>query len=193
MGKTSLPFPLGKTYFDGNTVDTAVHNSLGWVGQTYDVLTGLDGKTLTRVIAVKNGSGITLPKGTPVQLDAGLNEIVGCAAGYNQQVGVVDYTLNSSGCPANDYCYVAVKGPFKVRTPDAMAAGTHWTAGDRLTAKTLAASTVAVSAGIIGRVAATDAAHGVALIDGTIGRAAEAATTGETASLKQLILEVNFG
>jgi hypothetical protein len=190
---TSLPFPLGKTYFQGETVDTNVHNLLGWVGQSYLVHTGLDGKTLTTVIAVKNGSGITIPKGTPVQLDAGLNEIVGVAAGYNQQCGVVDYTLNSTGCRANDYCYVAVKGPFKALTPDAMAAGTHWTSGDRLTAKTLAASTVAVSAGIIGRVAATDAAHGVALIDGTIGRAAEAATTGETATLKQLVLEVKFG
>jgi hypothetical protein len=190
---TNLPFDLGKTYFDGRTVDTAVAAQLGFVGQCYWVLTGLSGKTKSRVRVVKNGSGVTLKAGNPVQLNGNKTQITGLAAAFNGKCGVVDYGLNSSGVPANDYCYVCEEGPWRDRTPDAMTTAQERADGTPLTAKTLAASTNATSAGLVGRTTApTDATHAMQIIDGTVARAISACTSGETATLKNIYLDVKW-
>lgn len=76
-------------------------------------------------IAVRNTSGGVLAAGTAVKFKAAaiLDEVDGPAATGAALLGVVDEYLPSSGCAANDICWVVVAGPTAITSTATLAAG----------------------------------------------------------------------
>lgn len=191
MGNTSTPFPVGQTYFKGETVDTDAYEYVGFIGQTYAYKTGIGGgNVLSCIRVVKNSSGVALPGGKPVQLNANRTEIIGFGSSYGQKAAAVDGYL-SDPVPDGDLCYVFEEGPALILTPDVLGAG-NFASGDPLTAKTIAASTNATSAGFVKRLSSSNATDVMAYLDGTVARAISAATTDETDTLKAVFMDIKW-
>lgn len=168
----NLPFPIGTTYFDGQTADTTTTTATNLEGKEYEIedliyasSTFSATKTqrtarLKRVRIMRNVSGVALLPGlmcTP-QLSGVFLE--GRAIGYTSvgSAGIVtnpaygvDEFLPSAGCPNNDLFYATVSGPFlgisSAATADFQGGTTQIVVGDWLVAATAAASTTSTTAG----------------------------------------------
>ncbi len=166
----NLPFPIGTTYFDGQTADTTTETAINLEGKEYEVedlnyvpATFSATKTLRtgrykRVRIVRNVSGVALIAGNLAQAsNAGTDGryLLGRAIGYTNvppnatlntpPVFGIDEFLPSAGCPNNDLFYATIQGPFlgfsSPLTADFQGGTTQIVVGDWLVAATGAATT----------------------------------------------------
>lgn len=193
----NLPFPIGKTFFDGQTIATAdVTASKSLEGREYwiedldysaSVPTRRSG-LLKRVRVVRNNSGIALlPKRLAIlENTAGVygGRVDGmCRLGYGSTTlpavaFPIDEFLPTAGVPNNDLFYITVEGPAVVLTALANM-GADVAVGDWLVHAT-AATSQATTAGRFTTNALTAADTGLTAYredDRRIGRAMSAMTS----------------
>lgn len=132
----NLPFPIGTTYFDGQTADTTTTTATNLEGKEYEVedlnyvpATFSATKTLRtaflkRVRIVRNVSGVSLAGGylvAPQQSGTDGRFYLGRVNGYstigntgatNNPYYGLDEFLPTAGVPNNDLCYATIEGPF---------------------------------------------------------------------------------
>lgn len=140
MKMDDLPFPLGTTYFDGQTADTTTKEALNLEGKEYlteDILVSAIGGAsfsstkllrtayLKRVRIMRNVSGVALQGGylaAPQEGGTDGRYFLGRVNGYSN-VGAkdaqqtipaygIDEFIPSAGVPNNDLFYATVEGPF---------------------------------------------------------------------------------
>lgn len=137
MKMEELPFPIGTTYFDGQTADTTTKEATNLEGKEYLVedlnfssATFSSTKTqrtayLKKVRIMRNVSGVVLAGGYLCTPQAGGTDgrfFMGRTDGYatiggsiptaTQPAYGIDEFLPSGGVPANDLFYATVEGPF---------------------------------------------------------------------------------
>lgn len=200
----STPFSLGKTYYDGRTVDTSNYGGVNLEGQvcTFTNINVLSGATTVRTPLedgpiqarlVRNVSGINLLPGRLVIYAAGYNDRR--VDGYSYQdfqrvAGVVDPFLPSTGVPNGDVFWLVIEGTVPVRRALSNSAADD-AENDVLYAIT-AATSQATTAGRftrwVGTFTAAQTTDGSAfnLANNNIGRAMSACTTAGTNQLKNV-------
>lgn len=160
MNNADLPFPIGKTFYNGGTIDS---NNLGGAeheGREFQVKDEIPaaGGIMTRrsgrirhVRCVRNKSGIALlPKRLATEKAGTLGCQVdgyGCVGGQ-QPVYLIDEFLPAAGVPNNDLFYVVTKGPATGLSDLAAGANNPINQGDALVALT-AVTSQATTAGRI--------------------------------------------
>ena len=176
------PFPRGRTFYNGETIDT---NDLGGVnleGKEYkheDTVNGTGLYVTLRV--VRNVSGITLHPKRLVRYKTGFfgRRVDGYTTTTNEQGYPIDDAY-VNGIANNDLFYVIVEGPCKIKNGTTQATTSVVTEKDPLSGLTSAASTGAstTDAGRIRTVdtsgATTPLATGILSV---VGRAMSAAAT----------------
>lgn len=200
----STPFGLGKTYYEGRTVDTSNYGGINLEGQvvTFTNINILSGNTSVRTTLedgpiqarlVRNVSGITLLPGRLVIYKAGQNDkrVDGYSSTTSQRVaGVVDPFLPSTGVPNGDLFYAIIEGTIPVRRALSNSAADD-AEGDTLYAIT-AATSQATTAGRftrwVGTFTAAETTDGgaYAISQNNIGRAMSACTTAGTNTLQNI-------
>lgn len=192
------PFPRGKSYYQGQTIDANNLPGVHLEGQDCVFLNTDPSTTINRrnqgdvrAIIVRNTSGITLSAKRVVKWASGYRgrRVDGYANVDHEEVaGVVDDHVGSGGVQANDLFWLIVEGECLIQTPMTGAGFNGDVAvGDILTALTAAAST-GTTAGRFQRWNGTFTA--TQTTDGTLGnilanrfaRAMSAKTTGNTNS-----------
>ncbi len=137
MKQDDLPFPIGTTYFDGQTADTTTKEALNLEGKeyltedlnysnpTFSSTKTLRTAYLKKVRIMRNVSGVTLAPGYLCQPQAGGTDgrfFLGRADGYARIGGAIptatypaygiDEFLPTTGVLANDLFYATIEGPF---------------------------------------------------------------------------------
>jgi hypothetical protein len=123
------PFPRGKTFYDGNTIDS---NNLGgvnlegkeWVFEDVDPRSPVGSNRTNRYVRcriVRNVSaGVLLPKFLVGSAGVGgnlLGRVDGKTTTTAQNVvGAVDEYLPAAGVPVNDLFWLVIKGPALITT-----------------------------------------------------------------------------
>lgn len=185
----------GKTFYDGNTIDTADYGGIHIEGSVrqfkdYDIVADstflkLRSARMVTCILVRNVSGIALLPGRLVRWQAAQRGKR--VDGYTtttaaEAAGVVDEWLPTAGVPNGDLFWLTVDGPTLVRTDLTGDTDTNFSEGDILVAIT-AVTSQATTAGRVRQADFTGAATGATLADqitNRIGRAMSANTTGQT-------------
>lgn len=196
---------LGKTYYDGRTIDTSNYgNSVDYEGQpaTYrNIVTPSTGQTLVLPLnggaimarVVRNVSGINLLPGRIAIYAAGFDRkrVDGYTSTTAQRgAGIVDPWLPSTGVPNGDLFLLIEDGTVPVRRALSNSAADD-AEGDLLYAIT-AATSQATTAGRftrwVGTFTAAETTDGssVSIIRNSIGLAMSACTTAGTNSLKNV-------
>ncbi len=195
------PFPIGSTFYEGASIDTANYGGLQWEGTTWEEedwnLTMFPASTAgarqartnrRRVLMiVRNVSGITLlPKRLVTLQKAGtdgrflLGRVDGYATTTAQEGFPVDEWLPATGVVNGDLFYIVIAGPATCLTDLASGAGSVITVGDVLVSLT-AATSGATTAGRVAVQDITGATTPLALqLQNTLGRALSAKTTTQT-------------
>ncbi len=135
------------------------------------------------MMLVRNASGIALASKAVVTWASGYRNkrVAGyCTLDHQEIAGVVDEFIGSSGVPANDLFWLAVKGPALVRKSNAADATCLINAGDILTSLTAATSQAATAGRIQPFGTTTNVTNAVSIILNRIGRALSASTTAQT-------------
>lgn len=195
----STPFSLGKTYYDGRTIDTSNYGGVGLEGQvcTFTNVVVPSGSTTLRVPLndgpiqarlVRNVSGITLLPGRLVIYKAGQQDkrVDGYTSTTAERAaGVVDPWLNATtGVPNGDLFWIVISGTVPVRRSLSNSAADD-AEGDTLYAIT-AATSQATTAGRftrwVGTFSAAETTDGTAakILRNAIGLAMSACTTAGT-------------
>ena len=194
----STPFSLGKTYYDGRTIDTSNYGGVNLEGQvcTFTNINVLSGSTTVRTPLedgpiqarlVRNVSGIALLPGRLVIYKAGFNDkrVDGYTSTTAQRAaGVVDPYLPTAGVPNGDLFWIVISGTVPVRRALSNSAADD-AENDVLYAIT-AATSQATTAGRftrwVGTFSAAETTDGTAfnVITNNIGRAMSACTTAGT-------------
>lgn len=192
----------GRTYYDGNTIDSADYGGVGLEGsirvfRDFDPTDRLKLRSARDItcILVRNVSGIALLPGRIVRWKAAFRGKR--VDGYTtttaaEAAGVVDEWLPTAGVPDGDLFWLVVDGPSLVRSDLTGDAGTAFSEGAILIAVT-AATSQATSAGRMTEADFTTAATGATLGDqivNRIGRAMSANTTSQTN--RQVLVDVRL-
>lgn len=200
----SAPFPLGKTFYDGRTIDTSNYGGVNLEGQvcTFTNVNVPSGATTLRTVLedgpivarlVRNTSGIALLPSRIAIYASGFNDkrVDGYTHTTAQQgAGIVDPFLPSTGVPNGDLFWLIEEGTVPVRRSLSNSAADD-AAGDILYAIT-AATSQATTAGRFTRwvgtfTAAETTDSGAAnILLNNIGRAMSACTTAGTNQLKNV-------
>jgi hypothetical protein len=141
-------------------------------------------------MVVRNVSGVNILPGQLVNLQTAgadgryyLGRVDGLAYVTAQRAYPADEWLPAAGVPNNDLFWIVIKGPGSILTPLDGGADNVFTVGERVVALA-AASSQATSAGRIAPQVLTGATTPLAIqIQGQIGWALSAATTGNTNQL----------
>lgn len=200
MQKEHPPMKLGDTLKGTDAAGNLINSH--WEGAVFEIPDRSSTTSVGRrsgrgrlVMVVRNVATVALLGKRAVTLKSGGTNYFGQVDGYTDVlgeahvVGVVDDLLPSAGCAINDLCFVTVKGPTLILTPNAGAAFTgDQAAGAKLVAATAAASTTSVAGRLsnvtlVGQTGTTDAFNFATNI---VAIALTARTTGET-SADQLI------
>ncbi len=205
----NLPFPIGTTFFDGQTADTTTNTAITLEGKEYTTEDLDYSKTgakpyrsarLRKLMIVRNVSGIAILPMRLVTLQItgtdgkfALGRVDGyCTTGPGGNVQAafpVDEFLPTAGCPNNDLCYVTVEGPATVltsmATTDFNNASSAISVGDWLVSATAATSQATTAGhvatqGLASGAIATTAATLANLIQHRLGRALSAVTSANT-------------
>lgn len=204
----SAPFDLGKTYYDGRTIDTSNYGGVELEGQTATfvnrkvqasgttVRLQLEDNALVARL-VRNVSGIALLPGRLVIYKASFNNkrVDGYTSTTAQRAaGVVDPFLPSTGVPNGDLFWIIEEGTVPVRRSLSNSAADD-AEGDVLYAIT-AATSQATTAGRftrwVGTFTAAETTDGSAanILLNNIGRAMSACTTAGTNQLLNVRLRL---
>lgn len=197
----NLPFPIGTSYFDGQTAETTSGEAITLEGKEYNIEDLDYSKTgakpyrtarLRKVMVMRNVSGIALlPKRLAIPQKAGADGkfyvgrvdgmcSVGPAGNPSGPCYPIDEFLPAAGVPNNDLFYAVVEGPAMILTGLAADATNVFNVGDWVVAATAATSQATTA----GRPAPQDLTGATAIlgnnIQNRIGRALSAVTTSNT-------------
>ena len=133
----NMPFPLGQTYFGGDTYEIDVNAGTNLEGQEYSIeddnlSNGTIGANVNRsgrrrkVRIVRNVSAVALLAGQIAKMDLGgalqgntVGQTAGLVASAADKGFPVDEFLGPNGCLVNDMCYVVIDGLATVKTDSA--------------------------------------------------------------------------
>jgi len=195
----------GKTFYDGNTVDTADYGGIHIEGsirrfKDYDYVADttmlkLRSAAMNTCVLVRNVSGINLLPGRAARWQAAMRGRR--VDGYTttlaaEAAGIVDEWLPPAGVPNGDLFWLLIDGNTLLRTDLAGDTGTDFSEGDILIAAT-AATSQATTAGRLRQADFDTAITGLLLgnqIANRIGRAMSANTTAQTN--RQLLAQVSI-
>jgi hypothetical protein len=169
MPKGDLPFDVGKTFYDGGSIDSANLGGQHLEGKEYWVEdnnpsdnTSRSGR-LRKLRIVRNVSGVALLPKYLVQFDTTAGKFGQQVSGYsgtdNMKAYPVDEYLASAGVPDDDLFYIVCEGPAMCVTSLTGDAQNNFAVGDHMVAATGAGTTAATTAGRIEQIptgAATD-------------------------------------
>jgi hypothetical protein len=179
----ALPFPYGRTYMNGETIDTNNLPGPNLLGKEYLIEDNYFGTgRYIKLRVVRNLAAAALLPKRLVSLKSGSN---GTAVdGYTTTTSAlgypVDHKLPAAGVPVNDLFYIVVDGPTIVKNDIASGASTVLAAGDPLAALT-AVTSGSTTAGRVAKADFTGATAPLAnAILGVLGRAISAVTTANT-------------
>jgi len=188
------PFPLGQTFYNGRTIDSAALEAVDLEGKEYwfedPSATAPTHRTrrYRKYRIVRNvGAAAVLPsrmasfQATAGRFGSRIDGYTTTTAAYGKPI---DEYLPAAGCPVNDLCYVLMKGPGLVYSSLAND-GADVAAGDVLVAITGATSGATTS----GRFKAQDLTGATSLLANEVQNAiGRALSTKLTNSTNQLIL-----
>ena len=193
MKVNAAPFPLGKTFYDGGTIDTNDLKGGHLLGMRCEHLnlsdvSGVQPKLSEAPlisVLVRNNAGIALEPKRLVVWETRFKSVDGYSSTTAVEVaGVVDPFLPSTGVPNGDIFHLLVDGPVLIKS-QLSTLGANVSAGDLLYAIT-AATSQATTAGRFtawgGTFSLTQTTDGTEanVIRNAIGRAMSALTTGNT-------------
>lgn len=113
MRTTSLPFPLGQTYFNGETIPSDFdYAQLGFIGQEYWVKDpSVTDNRMSRVRVVRNAAATAITPDVTVDLNAEGSRVTA-------EDGVSTYPTEpkvdpnlADDVPVGDLCYIYIEGP----------------------------------------------------------------------------------
>lgn len=196
------PFPRGKTFYDGNTIDS---NNLGglqlegkeWVFEDIDPRTPMNSQRSNRYVRcriVRNmGANALLPKFNVNLVTATEGPAqYGRVDGHNRllatySAGIVDEYLPAAGVPQYDLCWIVVEGPTLAKVAREAAAA-NIALGDRLVSQTAVTSGSTTAGRLITQDLTGATAVLIAQVQNVIGRALSARTTADTSG--DVLIEV---
>lgn len=192
-------FSRGRTFYDGNTIDTANYDGIPLEGKEY-VFEDVDPRAAAtspgsspgqrtgryvRCRIVRNVSGVTLLPKRVVSGQKTAGMFTKRIDGYTtltagDRLGVIDEYLPAAGVKNGDLFWLVVEGPALCLTDIAGGAANVINVGDRVVALTAATSQATTA----GRVASQDITGATSVLGGQIenmiGRALSARTTANT-------------
>jgi hypothetical protein len=185
-----LPFPRGRSHYQGQTISSADLPSVHLEGQKHCFRNvdptnkqGARDDDVVHARIVRNSSAVALTAGFAVTWQALFRNrrVDGYARTTTAEIaGIVDDWIGSGGVQVNDLFYCIYDGQTLVKTPMAGSEfGGDWSEGDFVGALT-AATSGATTAGRMARFNAAVTTHLASAILNKVGRVMSAKTTANT-------------